>query len=180
MGALILIIVLGTSIWVAFDANAIGVEKGQLEGVADMGPAGWFFVCLLFWIVGFPLYLAKRGELKRINAEIAEGGTPVSQGATQTSYLDELEKLAHLREKGILTEHEFQTQKAKLLGLPIPSSSPPPIPSLQPKPQPEHTPISVADERTVNCPLCRESLLLRTLRVGNNTCPHCQEIFKAE
>ena len=58
---------LGTSIWVYFDAKSIGVEKGQLQRLADMGPAGWFYACLLLWIVGFPLYLAKRGEYKTIN-----------------------------------------------------------------------------------------------------------------
>ena len=69
MGELILIIIVGTSIWVAIDASTIGVKKGQLKGMADLGPAGWFFVCLLIWIVGFPFYLAKRGELKKINGK---------------------------------------------------------------------------------------------------------------
>lgn len=62
------LIVLGTAIWVYFDAQSIGVEKGRLKGLADMGPVGWFFACLLFWIIGFPLYLAKRSEYKRIKA----------------------------------------------------------------------------------------------------------------
>ena len=69
MEMLLPIIVVGTSIWVAVDASTIGVKKGQLTGVANMGPAGWFFVCLLLWIVGFPFYLAKRGELKPINGK---------------------------------------------------------------------------------------------------------------
>jgi hypothetical protein len=74
MGVIIFIVMFATiiwvtSIWVLFDANTIGVEKGQLEGVADMGPWGWFFACLLLWIIGFPLYLAKRPELKSINGK---------------------------------------------------------------------------------------------------------------
>ena len=64
MGALIWIIVIGTSIWVLIDAKTIGVKNGE-----DMGPWGWFFVCLLLWIVGFPFYLAKRRAWKRINME---------------------------------------------------------------------------------------------------------------
>lgn len=64
---LIFILVIGTSVWVLFDAKTIGVRKGQLKGLADLGPWGWFFGCLLLWILGFPLYLAKRPELKRIN-----------------------------------------------------------------------------------------------------------------
>jgi hypothetical protein len=35
----------------------------------------------------------------------------------EPSYLDELERLAGLRDKGILTEEEFQAKKAQLLGL---------------------------------------------------------------
>jgi len=67
--AVILIAVVATSIWVAVDASTIGVKKGQLKGLGNMGPVGWFFVCLLLWIVGFPFYLAKRPELKRINGK---------------------------------------------------------------------------------------------------------------
>ena len=69
MEALIFIVVLGTSIWILVDTKTIGVKKGQIKGVADLGPWGWFFVCLLLWIIGFPFYLAKRGELKRINGK---------------------------------------------------------------------------------------------------------------
>lgn len=61
-------LVIGTSIWVFFDASSIGVKKGQIKGLGDMGPVAWLFVCLLLWIVGFPLYLVKRGEFKRVNS----------------------------------------------------------------------------------------------------------------
>jgi len=67
MNAIMMLIVLGTSIWVLFDAKTIGVKKGQIKGLADVGPWGWFFGCLLVWIIGFPLYLSKRSEYKRIN-----------------------------------------------------------------------------------------------------------------
>ena len=56
-----------TSILVLHDARAIGVRKGQIQGLGDMGPWGWFFTCLFFWIVGFPFYLFKRREYMRIN-----------------------------------------------------------------------------------------------------------------
>ena len=68
MGKLVWIIVLATSIWVLGDAQTIGVKKGQIRGVADMGPWGWFFACLFFWIIGFPTYLTTRNEYKRINS----------------------------------------------------------------------------------------------------------------
>lgn len=67
MGMLFFLIVIGTSLWVLIDAKTIGVKKGQISGMGDMGPWGWFFVCLLLWIVGFPFYVAKRPEYKKIN-----------------------------------------------------------------------------------------------------------------
>lgn len=67
LNALIWIVVIASSIWVLIDARRIGVQKGQIRGIANMGPVGWFFVCLLLWIIGFPMYLAKRPEYKRVN-----------------------------------------------------------------------------------------------------------------
>jgi len=69
MDTIILLVILGTSIWVFFDARAIGVKKGLIKGMADMGPWGWFFVTLLLWIIGFPAYLAMRGKYKKISEQ---------------------------------------------------------------------------------------------------------------
>jgi hypothetical protein len=69
MEAILLLIVVGTSIWVVSDAKSIGVKKGQVKGILDMGPWGWFFVCLFLWIVGFPAYLAMRGKYKAANRQ---------------------------------------------------------------------------------------------------------------
>jgi Short C-terminal domain len=61
MFTLILLVVAGTSVWVAIDANNLGVQRGVLGGGAlDMGPGGWFFSCLLLWLLCFPLYLSTR------------------------------------------------------------------------------------------------------------------------
>jgi 8-oxo-dGTP pyrophosphatase MutT (NUDIX family) len=69
MGGLIVwFLIIGSSIWVVVDAKSIGVKRGQIKGLGSMGPWGWFFACLLFWILGFPLYLTKRNEFKRINS----------------------------------------------------------------------------------------------------------------
>ena len=62
--------VLVTAIWVYFDSKSIGARKGQLKGLANLSPGGWFIVTLLLWIVAFPLYLANRGELKRLNGKM--------------------------------------------------------------------------------------------------------------
>ncbi len=69
MDTMILLVILGTSVWVLFDARSIGVKKGMVKGLANMGPWGWFFVTLFLWIVGFPAYLAMRGKYKKINQQ---------------------------------------------------------------------------------------------------------------
>lgn len=68
-GALVSVIIIASSIWVYFDAKAIGVEKGQIKGFTDLGRWGWFMACMLIWILGFPLYLSKRDTYKRINSQ---------------------------------------------------------------------------------------------------------------
>jgi len=40
-----------------------------------------------------------------------------SQGTTDESYLDELERLASLRDQGVITQEEFDAKKKDLLGL---------------------------------------------------------------
>jgi hypothetical protein len=70
MDTFIILVVVVTSLWVLFDAKAIGIKKGQITGLCNMGPWGWFAVCLLLWIIGFPAYLAMRNKYKKINQQI--------------------------------------------------------------------------------------------------------------
>ena len=42
---------------------------------------------------------------------------PAAQAPPEESYLDELERLAALRDQGIITEEEFAAKKGQLLGL---------------------------------------------------------------
>jgi len=42
---------------------------------------------------------------------------PAEAPGEETSYLEELEKLAALRDQGIITDEEFQAKKGQLLGL---------------------------------------------------------------
>jgi hypothetical protein len=77
LDALIWIVVIASSIWVLVDARSIGVQKGQIRGIANMGPVGWFFFCMLLWIIGFPMYLAKRPEYRRVNGK-ASSNTAVT------------------------------------------------------------------------------------------------------
>jgi hypothetical protein len=68
-GDYLALIIVTTSIWVLVDARTIGVKKGQITGLGNMGPIGWFIACLGLWVVAFPFYLGKRPEFKRINGK---------------------------------------------------------------------------------------------------------------
>jgi hypothetical protein len=61
------LLVIVTSLWVFFDAKRIGIKKGQITGIANLGPGGWLVVCLFLWIIAFPTYLIKRPQFIRIN-----------------------------------------------------------------------------------------------------------------
>ena len=51
-----------------------------------------------------------------LDEDLEPSPAPVSQDSRE-SYLDELEKLAELRDRGIITNEEFETKKKQLLGL---------------------------------------------------------------
>lgn len=55
---MILLVILVTAIWVAFDASGRDFSQSKLA----KSTAGWFFGTLLLWIIFFPAYLAARGK----------------------------------------------------------------------------------------------------------------------
>ncbi len=55
MDTWITILVLGSSGWLYGDAKNIGVKKGQVKGLANMSPMGWFVACPLLWVVNIRL-----------------------------------------------------------------------------------------------------------------------------
>lgn len=67
-----LLIVIGSALWVYLDAKSIGVHKGLIPGFFDLGSGGWCAATLILWIICFPAYLIKRGALK--TAAAAAGG----------------------------------------------------------------------------------------------------------
>jgi hypothetical protein len=50
-------------------------------------------------------------------ADSAQPTTAPTPAETEPSYLDELERLAGLRDQGVITEEEFTAKKEQLLGL---------------------------------------------------------------
>jgi hypothetical protein len=92
MGTAILSIVIGTSLWMAFDAHQIGYDKKDVKGMAGMGPLGWLFGGLLLWIVAFPLYLASRSKLKEVAAQQNGHGAPIGESPVGVAARQESEK----------------------------------------------------------------------------------------
>ncbi|MBI4586674.1 MAG: SHOCT domain-containing protein [Planctomycetes bacterium] len=115
MEILILIVIVVSAIWVAVDAknNKIPIDKKPYS--ANNGALAWLLTTLLFWIVGFPYYLIKRSQV--MNQRQDDSKNVGSQNHPKLSAnVEELERLAVLKEKGILNDAEFQAEKARLLG----------------------------------------------------------------
>jgi hypothetical protein len=64
VGTIITLVLLWTSLWMYLESRKFGYDKRDIQGMAAIGPRGWFFGGLLLWIVAFPLYLASREKLK--------------------------------------------------------------------------------------------------------------------
>ena len=61
MPTFMLLLVVGSSIWVGIDAfNLAKTSNGK--GPGGTSPAAWVVGCLMLWIVFFPYYLVKRGK----------------------------------------------------------------------------------------------------------------------
>lgn len=77
----------------------------------------------VFWLIPIVFYLIQKKTVQagikdvfdRINNEFMSSGVKNSKKKDQSN-LEQLEKLAALKEKGAVTEDEFQTKKKELLG----------------------------------------------------------------
>jgi hypothetical protein len=60
-------VIIITSIWVYIDARVLQMHQERSSGgLFDMGPAGWFFSCLLIWFIAFPIYLIRRPRYRHV------------------------------------------------------------------------------------------------------------------
>ena len=104
-------------IWVVISVITDIFRSDDLGG---WGKGLWMmFVIITPWL-GVLLYLIFRGEgmtqrSMQAMADAAEAQRAYIQNAAGTSTADELSKLAELKEKGVITESEFEAQKGKLL-----------------------------------------------------------------
>lgn len=105
-------------IWLLISVYADVFRSKDLSGVAK---AGWVFLILILPYIGVLIYLIARGgsmqERNVARAEAAEQATQayIREAAGAPSPAEELAKLAELKQQGVLSEAEFEAQKAKLL-----------------------------------------------------------------
>lgn len=104
---IIWIIVIGTTIWVAYDAKGNRIPIDNKPYSLNNGALAWFLSCALLWIAGFPYYLYKRSKV------LSERQTPSQSG----SAAEELQKFKHLLDQGAITADEYERKKKDLLSL---------------------------------------------------------------
>jgi hypothetical protein len=105
-------------LWILF---AIIGDLFRDHEMSGWGKAGWIFVLFVVPFLGALIYLIARGEgmRERTVKEQAEARKHMDAYIRETagsSPADELHKLSELRDKGAITDEEFDRAKAKLLG----------------------------------------------------------------
>ncbi|MDJ0857647.1 MAG: SHOCT domain-containing protein [Dinoroseobacter sp.] len=104
--------------WVVISVVSDIFRSKDMNGFAKALWVG--FVIIIPWL-GVLTYLLLRGDkMEARNIEtmekIEDAQRDYIRSVAQVSAADELERLATLKEKGVLTEEEFAAQKAKVLG----------------------------------------------------------------
>jgi hypothetical protein len=98
-------------IWDIFRSHDLG----------GLGKAGWLLFILVLPLLGVFVYLiARGGSMHERDVRVAQAQSQalrswVQESGGGASTADELAKLADLREKGVISDSEFDRAKAKLL-----------------------------------------------------------------
>ena len=109
-------------IWVLIGVITDVFRSDDLNGLAK---GLWVLAIIIVPWLGVLAYLIIRGQgMTDRNAKAAADAEKLRReyirevvaGPTQASIADELTKLANLKEKGVITDAEFETQKAKIIG----------------------------------------------------------------
>jgi len=91
------------------------------KDLGGWGKAGWLiFVCILPFLGVFVYLIARGSKMNQRDMEDAQARDQamrayVRDAAQEGSTADELAKLADLRDRGVISEGEFQQSKAKVL-----------------------------------------------------------------
>jgi Short C-terminal domain/Phospholipase_D-nuclease N-terminal len=105
-------------IWILFTIFADIFRSHDLSG---WGKAGWSIFIIILPFLGILIYLIARGKgMQERSAERAAQQQQAFQGYVQnvagsSGTADQLSKLADLKERGVLSDAEFEAEKAKVL-----------------------------------------------------------------
>jgi len=108
----------------AIIALVIAIFIGQDAAKRGMNAWGWGIGVFLLLIVFLPLYfILRKPKLETVNQNIQKDIKVVNQETQQvekpknnnTDVVSEIEKLYELKQKGILTEEEYNNRKIKIL-----------------------------------------------------------------
>ncbi len=106
--------------WIWLLISVFGdIFRSDLSG---WGKAGWTIFVILVPLLGVLIYLIvhggdmqERSVRDAVAADAAQREYIRSVAGTSPSTADELEKLAALRDQGVISEQDFDAQKARLL-----------------------------------------------------------------
>jgi ABC-type multidrug transport system fused ATPase/permease subunit len=99
----------------------IFVDLFRSQDLSGWAKAGWVIFVIVLPLLGILFYLIFRGSsmheraLQQAQQQESDFRQYVQETA-QTSSADQLTKLADLRDRGVITDDEFQQQKASILG----------------------------------------------------------------
>jgi signal transduction histidine kinase len=92
------------------------------DDLGGWGKAAWVIFIILIPFIGVLVYIIARGHsMQKRDVQSAQAADQAmrayvqSAAGTSTSAAEELNKLAELRDRGVLSPQEFEAQKAKLL-----------------------------------------------------------------
>ncbi len=99
------------------------IDIFRSHDLSGWGKALWFLFVLIIPLIGVLVYLIVRGDsmherqLRQAQAENQAARSYIQQAAADSpaSTADQLEKLANLRDRGVITPEEFEREKAKIL-----------------------------------------------------------------
>jgi hypothetical protein len=97
------------------------IDIFRSDDLSGWGKALWFLFVLLIPLIGVLVYLIVRGGSmqQRMQRQAQQDDQQfreyVQDAAGSQSTADQLTKLADLRDRGVITNEEFESQKAKIL-----------------------------------------------------------------
>ncbi len=99
------------------------IDIFRSRDLSGWGKALWFLFVLIIPLIGVLVYLIVRGDsmherqLRQVQVEDQAARTYIQQAAASSpaSTAEQLQKLADLRDRGVITAEEFDREKAKIL-----------------------------------------------------------------